>query len=257
MSSESAKKKHKCRGNDAASSLNGQRDGEGNGTAGELLAEMRAVLGKNLAHMTRMQHEMDSMKKETESIMRRLSNAPELESRCRRSEEDVLNIVQHRQRGGRWPLKSRRAGTFAMDPELNRLRLFSSSSVKHDHALIEKTAENKSGVKSCVLCISGKAAKYVRFHCSLCSVPLCRKKWPGFDLSCYEAWHTVADLGEERTRRKAAMEREAAVTAARRSSKGGQEDDVGDEREGEEGTLEPHVKKEEGDGGDESAGEAN
>ena len=58
-----------------------------------------------------------------------------------------------------------------------------------------------------------------RYHCSLCLVSLCCNKKPGFELSCFDAWHTTHDLTAEWKLRKEFLESSrVAKRAAKRSS---------------------------------------
>ena len=128
----------------------------------------------------------------------------------RQAEEDIISMIQSRRKKQKWPLKMHRARQFATNPELNRLRLLSSIFLKHKqkHGNAKDTGLlNKNEVKSCALCSSANAFHMTVYHCSLCAVPLCRKKMVGFDLSCHDAWHSADDLGDERRRRKEATMR--------------------------------------------------
>lgn len=163
----------------------------------------------------------------------------------RAAEADILEAIERRRREGAWPVKYKCADAFGTAPELNRLRLFSSKFVKHElkrYPLPRDGGPCNKG-KRCVLCSSTpNGEKKTRDYCGLCEAPLCKKVRPGNDVSCFEAWHSVADLRGERQRRMEASVAEWNKQKQNRRSKGGNDEEDAEEEDDD-------IRNEEGEDG--------
>ena len=141
----------------------------------------------------------------------------------RMNEKKKLDMISKRKSKGHWPIPNNRALTFAKDEELNGLRKFKTAFLKHNRTSHPKTVTNKRGVHNCALCsIMGRDSKS-RVGCDLCCVSLCTSKKYGFELSCFDAWHTAQDLEAEYKIRT-----EAAASAAKNPKHSGKKRKKGD-----------------------------
>ena len=112
----------------------------------------------------------------------------------------------------------RKAQTFAADPKLDRLRVYSSEIITHSRCQFEKKAQNrgrasnrlqgnaqnrligdKHGRQTCAMCTKGKQGRQVRQYCSVCGVGLCVKiqTAEGYTRSCWDEWHNCDNLETE------------------------------------------------------------
>jgi hypothetical protein len=96
-------------------------------------------------------------------------------------------------------------------PPLKKIRLHQSTTVNHNMvAFISATHPNRKLRKICVLCSSTNKQRASSIQCATCKVALCStriKGAPSNGLTCFDKWHTCADIEREATRRQQALER--------------------------------------------------
>ena len=114
----------------------------------------------------------------------------------------VQDIIQRRSEQKRWPITRSWLDEFDTH-ELTRVRLHSSSNIKHEAISSIKCSGNRQ--KSCALC-AGKdnsdpnSIRLDRLSykmCSTCLVPLCCTVLEGETESHFQRWHKVKDLKKE------------------------------------------------------------
>jgi len=116
--------------------------------------------------------------------------------------DEIVQIIDDRRSKDQWPPKTKRAQQFATDLQLKKVRLFKNNVIVHTEQLFEKTVKCKTGLKSCAMCSIKNNTRMIRWHCSICVVPLCTKVQEGFELSCFDAWHSVENLTAECKKRQ-------------------------------------------------------
>ena len=102
---------------------------------------------------------------------------------------------------------------FVENPVLNRVRLYTCPGMKHNKIRGSKTQGNPRGKYQCRLCYTPlknvgvqqdkrRRQRQTVIFCDVCAIPLCtspfRRDRPS--KSCFESWHSCADLARERTR---------------------------------------------------------
>ena len=128
-------------------------------------------------------------------------------------------IIEGEKKNLKWPPSRNGATLFETDDQMKKVCLFSNRLVVHCAKLNKKDSTNKGGRKNCSMCSRYSSDVGTRHHCSICLVSLCCNKKPGFELSCFDEWHTTQDLIAEWKLRKESVESSGAANrAAKRSS---------------------------------------
>ena len=141
--------------------------------------------------------------------------------------EEILMIIEENKAKNNWPPIRNRAKLFDTDNQLKKVRLFSNKLVVHNKKLNGKSPTSKGGKKVCAMCSTSRSGVGTRYHCSICLVPLCCKKRPGFELSCLDAWHTAQDLTAQcKLRQKSVQSSRTAKRADKRSRREAFDDDT-------------------------------
>lgn len=116
---------------------------------------------------------------------------------------EINTIIQAWRHKNNWPIKYNTLRCFSVQDDLAKVRKHRSDKHQHVPVRIDKTANNKTGDKACVLCSDSKDRRRSKWMCSTCEVPLCTRVILGEEggsRSHHDLWHSAKDIMEEHKR---------------------------------------------------------